>query len=52
MSKDFTTYSLLSLTEYFPCQYSEPEEQTSQVLLLLSEHSSYQTGSEVFVDGG
>jgi hypothetical protein len=33
-------------------QYSEPQEQTSQVLLLLSEHSSYQTGSEVFIDGG
>ncbi|KAI5452833.1 hypothetical protein NCC49_006373 [Naganishia albida] len=33
-------------------RYSEPQEQTSQVLLLLSEHSSYQTGSEVFIDGG
>ncbi|EPQ29750.1 uncharacterized protein PFL1_02969 [Pseudozyma flocculosa PF-1] len=33
-------------------RYSEPEEQTAQVILLLSEHASYQTGSEVFVDGG
>ncbi|KAJ9117434.1 hypothetical protein QFC22_004284 [Naganishia vaughanmartiniae] len=33
-------------------RYSEPAEQTPQVLLLLSEVSSYQTGSEVFVDGG
>ncbi|PWN52224.1 putative NADP-dependent mannitol dehydrogenase [Violaceomyces palustris] len=33
-------------------RYSEPDEQTSQVLLLLSEFSSYQTGSEVFIDGG
>ncbi|GHJ85134.1 hypothetical protein NliqN6_1536 [Naganishia liquefaciens] len=33
-------------------RYSDPQEQTSQVILLLSEHSSYQTGSEVFIDGG
>lgn len=36
----------------FHIQYSDPQEQTSQVILLLSEHSSYQTGSEVFIDGG
>lgn len=33
-------------------RYSEPSEQAPQVLLLLSEHSSYMTGSEVFIDGG
>lgn len=33
-------------------RYSQPKEQTPPVLLLLSEHSSYMTGSEVFVDGG
>ncbi|KAF8583211.1 NAD(P)-binding protein [Ramaria rubella] len=34
-------------------RYSEPKEHTAQVLLLLSpEHSSYTTGSEIFVDGG
>jgi len=34
-------------------RYSKPTEHTAQVLLMLSpEHSSYMTGSEVFVDGG
>ncbi|KAL8292847.1 hypothetical protein RQP46_000541 [Phenoliferia psychrophenolica] len=33
-------------------RFSEPIEQTGQALLLLSDHSSYQTGSENFVDGG
>ncbi|KAG7531976.1 hypothetical protein FFLO_03983 [Filobasidium floriforme] len=33
-------------------RYSQPKEQAPPVLLLLSEHSSYMTGSEVFVDGG
>jgi len=33
-------------------RFSEPVEQTAQVLLLLSPHSAYQTGTEYFVDGG
>ncbi|KIJ44741.1 hypothetical protein M422DRAFT_75275 [Sphaerobolus stellatus SS14] len=34
-------------------RYSDPKEHTSQVLLMLSpKHSSYMTGSEVFIDGG
>lgn len=30
-------------------RFSEPKEQTGQALLLLSDHASYQTGSENFV---
>ncbi|SCV73261.1 BQ2448_7186 [Microbotryum intermedium] len=33
-------------------RFSQPFEQTAQALLFLSPHSSYQTGSEAFVDGG
>jgi sorbose reductase len=44
--------SYLRITDVLLIQYSDPKEQTSQVLLLLSEYSSYQTGSEVFIDGG
>ncbi|ORY76496.1 NADP-dependent mannitol dehydrogenase [Leucosporidium creatinivorum] len=33
-------------------RFSEPFEQAAQVLLFLSPYSSYQTGSEAFVDGG
>jgi len=33
-------------------RFSEPEEHAAQVVLLLSDLSSYTTGSEVFVDGG
>lgn len=33
-------------------RFSEPKEQTGQALLLLSEHASYMTGGEYFVDGG
>lgn len=42
----------LRVNDVLLIQYSDPQEQTSQVLLLLSEYSSYQTGSEVFIDGG
>lgn len=33
-------------------RFSEPKEQTGQALLLLSDHASYMTGGEYFVDGG
>jgi len=33
-------------------RFSQPVEQTGQALLLLSDHASYQTGMEAFVDGG
>ncbi|EOQ99146.1 hypothetical protein E3P92_02687 [Wallemia ichthyophaga] len=33
-------------------RFSEPSEQASPVVFLLSELASYMTGSEVFVDGG
>ena len=33
-------------------RFSEPFEQTGQVLLLLSDYSSYITGAEHFIDGG
>jgi len=33
-------------------RFSEPHEQVGQALLLLSEHASYMTGGEYFVDGG
>jgi NAD(P)-dependent dehydrogenase (short-subunit alcohol dehydrogenase family) len=33
-------------------RFSHPHEHTGQALLLLSDYSSYTTGSEVFIDGG
>ena len=33
-------------------RFSEPHEQAGQAVLLLSDSSSYTTGSECFVDGG
>lgn len=33
-------------------RFSKPEEQASMALFLLSEHSSYCTGQDYFVDGG
>ncbi|GLB39512.1 putative KR domain containing protein [Lyophyllum shimeji] len=33
-------------------RFAEPHEMTGQALLLLSEHASYMTGGEYFVDGG
>lgn len=33
-------------------RFSQPKEQTGQALLLLSDHASYMTGGEYFVDGG
>jgi len=33
-------------------RFSKPHEMAPQVLLLLSEHASYMTGQEYFVDGG
>lgn len=33
-------------------RFAEPHEMAGQALLLLSEHSSYMTGGEYFVDGG
>lgn len=33
-------------------RFSQPFEQASQVVLFLSDKTSYQTGSEAFVDGG
>lgn len=32
-------------------RFSKPHEMAPQVLLLLSEHASYMTGQEYFVDG-
>lgn len=33
-------------------RFSEPAEHAGQTLLLLSDYSSYTTGSEIFIDGG
>ncbi|KAF8965788.1 NADP-dependent mannitol dehydrogenase MtDH [Flammula alnicola] len=33
-------------------RFAEPQEMTGQALLLLSDHASYMTGGEYFVDGG
>jgi NAD(P)-dependent dehydrogenase (short-subunit alcohol dehydrogenase family) len=33
-------------------RFAEPHEMTGQALLLLSDHASYMTGNEYFVDGG
>ena len=33
-------------------RFSEPKEHAGQALLLLSDHASYMTGGEYFVDGG
>jgi NAD(P)-dependent dehydrogenase (short-subunit alcohol dehydrogenase family) len=33
-------------------RFAEPEEMSGQALLLLSDHASYMTGGEYFVDGG
>ncbi|KAF8644486.1 hypothetical protein AX16_008436 [Volvariella volvacea WC 439] len=33
-------------------RFAEPHEMASQVLLLLSDHASYMTGGEYYVDGG
>ncbi|PPQ69041.1 hypothetical protein CVT26_003750 [Gymnopilus dilepis] len=33
-------------------RFAEPEEMAGQALLLLSEHASYMTGGEYFLDGG
>ncbi|KAF8867838.1 NADP-dependent mannitol dehydrogenase MtDH [Gymnopilus junonius] len=33
-------------------RFAEPDEMTGQALLLLSDHASYMTGGEYFVDGG
>ncbi|KAG6835253.1 hypothetical protein H0H93_003440 [Arthromyces matolae] len=33
-------------------RFAEPHEMTGQALLLLSEHATYMTGGEYFVDGG
>ncbi|KAH7908552.1 hypothetical protein BJ138DRAFT_1157448 [Hygrophoropsis aurantiaca] len=33
-------------------RFAEPHEMTGQALLLLSDHGSYMTGGEYFVDGG
>lgn len=33
-------------------RFSEPHEHTGQALLLLSDHATYMTGGEYFVDGG
>ncbi|KAL6309470.1 NADP-dependent mannitol dehydrogenase [Sparassis latifolia] len=33
-------------------RFSQPHEMSAQALLLLSEHASYMTGQEYFVDGG
>jgi len=33
-------------------RFAEPHEMSGQALLLLSEHASYMTGGEYFVDGG
>jgi len=33
-------------------RFAEPEEIVGQTVLLLSDHASYQTGGEYFVDGG
>jgi len=33
-------------------RFAEPHEMSGQALLLLSDHASYMTGSEYFVDGG
>ncbi|PFH46256.1 hypothetical protein AMATHDRAFT_77751 [Amanita thiersii Skay4041] len=33
-------------------RFAEPEEMTGQAILLLSDHASYMTGGEYFVDGG
>ncbi|KDR66447.1 hypothetical protein GALMADRAFT_147877 [Galerina marginata CBS 339.88] len=39
-------------TENIPLgRFAKPEEMTGQALLLLSEHASYMTGGEYFVDG-
>jgi NAD(P)-dependent dehydrogenase (short-subunit alcohol dehydrogenase family) len=42
----------LDVHTFRPSQFSEPKEHAGQVLLLLSEYSSYHTGSEIFIDGG
>ncbi|RXW18313.1 hypothetical protein EST38_g7540 [Candolleomyces aberdarensis] len=33
-------------------RFAEPDEMTGQALLLLSDHASYMTGGEYFIDGG
>ncbi|TFK28243.1 NADP-dependent mannitol dehydrogenase [Coprinopsis marcescibilis] len=33
-------------------RFAQPEEMTGQAILLLSDHASYMTGGEYFVDGG
>jgi len=33
-------------------RFAEPDEMSGQALLLLSDHASYMTGNEYFVDGG
>jgi len=33
-------------------RFAKPEEMTGQAILLLSDHASYMTGGEYFVDGG
>ncbi|KJA23801.1 hypothetical protein HYPSUDRAFT_201216 [Hypholoma sublateritium FD-334 SS-4] len=33
-------------------RFAEPSEMAGQALLLLSDHASYMTGGEYFVDGG
>lgn len=32
-------------------RFAKPEEMTGQAILLLSDHASYMTGGEYFIDG-
>jgi NAD(P)-dependent dehydrogenase (short-subunit alcohol dehydrogenase family) len=49
MAKDVRDYQAHSLPLK---RFAEPHEMTGQALLLLSDHASYMTGQEYFVDGG
>ncbi|KAF5373454.1 hypothetical protein D9615_009449 [Tricholomella constricta] len=57
VNTDQTAYMDKKIREYQASavplgRFAEPREITGQALLLLSEHSSYMTGGEYFVDGG
>jgi len=49
MAKDISEHQAKNL---LLGRFAEPHEMSGQALLLLSEHASYMTGGEYFVDGG